>query len=70
MQVSLAPKSQAVKKEPREGGFNTRSYKRIDDRTYEFVNKTDRVVTTTPRNVISPDGKAMTQVTTGKNAQG
>ena len=48
----------------------TRAYRRIDDHTWEFVTKVDGKVTTTNRNVISPDGKTQTGTTTGKDAQG
>jgi hypothetical protein len=44
---------------------NRRAYKRIDERTFDIINKTDGKVTTTSRNVISPDGKTMTQTTKG-----
>jgi hypothetical protein len=48
----------------------TRVYKRIDDRTYEFVAKVDGKPTTTTRTTISRDGKTRTSTTTGKDAQG
>lgn len=51
-------------------GNTTRAYKRIDDRTYEFVTKMDGKVTTTTRTSISRDGKTRTTTTTGKNADG
>src|SRR4051812_23965047 len=38
----------------------TRAYKRIDDRTYEYVEKTDGKVTTTERVVVRRDGKTRT----------
>ena len=48
----------------------TRVYKRIDARTYEFVQSVAGKVTTTTRTVISADGKTRTNTTTGKNTQG
>jgi len=48
----------------------TRIYKRIDARTYEFVNSVAGKVTTTSRSVVSADGKTRTITATGKNAQG
>lgn len=48
----------------------TRVYKKIDNRTYEFVTSVDGKVTTTSRSVVSADGKTRTITTTGKNAQG
>jgi len=48
----------------------TRVYKRIDRRTYEWVQSVSGKVTTTSRSVVSADGKTRTITTTGKNAQG
>lgn len=48
----------------------TRVYKRIDDRTYEYVQSVNAKVTTTTRTVVAADGKTRTLTTTGKNAQG
>jgi hypothetical protein len=48
----------------------TNAYSRLDDRTYQIAIKVDGVVTATARVVISPDGKTLTTLTTGKNAQG
>jgi hypothetical protein len=48
----------------------TRAFKRIDDRTYEYVEKVDGKVMTTVRMVAPPDGKTPTNTSTGKNAQG
>lgn len=48
----------------------TRVYKRIDDRTYEYVQSANGKVTTTTRTVVAADGKTRTLTTTGKNAQG
>ena len=48
----------------------TRAYKRIDDRTFEFVTKVNGKVTTTFRSVLSSDGRTRTATTTGTNAQG
>jgi hypothetical protein len=49
---------------------DTRVYRRIDSRTYEFVASVNGNVTTTTRTVLSSDGKTRTNTTTGKNAQG
>jgi hypothetical protein len=49
---------------------DTRVYRRIDNRTYEFVASVNGKVTTTTRTVLSADGKTRTNTTTGKNAQG
>jgi len=46
------------------------SWKKIDDFTYETVNKLKGQVLTTSRIVIAPDGKSRTNTVTGKNAQG
>jgi hypothetical protein len=48
----------------------TRVYKRIDNRTYEYVQSVGGKVTTTSRTVVAADGKTRTITTTGKNAQG
>jgi hypothetical protein len=48
----------------------TRSYRRIDERTFEVVNKTAGTVTTTIRDAVSADGKTRTGDSTGTNAQG
>jgi hypothetical protein len=48
----------------------TRAYKRIDDRTYEYVEKADGKVTTTTRVVAARDGKSRTSTTIGKDLQG
>ena len=48
----------------------TRVYKRIDSRTYEYVQSVGGKVTTTVRTVVAADGKARTITTTGKDAQG
>jgi hypothetical protein len=58
---------------PRRGATvanTTRAFKRIDDRTYESIEKTDGKVTTTTRSVSSRDGKTRTLTTTGKDVQG
>ena len=47
-----------------------RVYKRIDNRTYEYVQTVGGKPTTTVRTVVSADGKSRTVTTTGKNAQG
>jgi hypothetical protein len=48
----------------------TRVYRRIDSRTYEYVQSVGGKPTTTARTVIAADGKSRTVTTTGKNAQG
>lgn len=48
----------------------TRVYKRIDSRTYEYVQSVAGKVTTTVRTVVAADGKTRTITTTGKDAQG
>ena len=46
------------------------TWKKIDDYTYELVNKLKGQVLTTQRTVVSRDGKTRTNTITGKNAQG
>jgi len=41
-------------------GTGTRAWKRIDDRTYEVINKVDGKVTGTSKSVVSLDGKTLT----------
>jgi hypothetical protein len=48
----------------------TRVYKRIDARSYEYVQTVAGKMTTTVRTVVAPDGKTRTITTTGTNAQG
>jgi hypothetical protein len=48
----------------------TRVYKRIDNRTYEYVQSVGGKLTTTVRTVVAADGKTRTITTTGKDAQG
>jgi len=48
----------------------TRVYKRIDSRTYEYVQSVGGKLTVTSRTVVAADGKTRTVTTTGKNAQG
>jgi hypothetical protein len=48
----------------------TRVYTRIDNRTYEYVQKVGGKLTTTARTVVAADGKTRTITTTGKDAQG
>jgi N-acetylmuramoyl-L-alanine amidase CwlA len=48
----------------------THAYTRVNDRSYQIIIKIDGVVTATATVVISPDGKTLTTLTTGKNAQG
>jgi hypothetical protein len=49
---------------------DTVAWKKIDDYTYESVNKLKGQVLTSSRIVIAKDGKSRTNTTTGKNAQG
>jgi hypothetical protein len=46
------------------------SWRRIDDRTYEVVEKTNGQVITTRRIVVAADGKSRTTTITGRDAQG
>ena len=48
----------------------TRVYKRIDSRTYEYVQSVSGKPTVTSRTVVAADGKTRTITTTGKNVQG
>jgi len=48
----------------------TRAYKRIDARTFEYVQKVNGKAVSTSRSVMSADGKTRTFTTTGTNAQG
>ena len=49
---------------------DTVALKKIDDYTFEIVNKKGGKVTTTARSVVARDGKTRTVTTTGTNAQG
>ena len=49
---------------------NTNAFRRTGERSFEVVNKVDGKPTTTARVEIAPDGKTLTQTTTGTNAQG
>jgi len=46
------------------------SWKKIDDRTYEFTYKLKGQALTTQHIVVAADGKSRTNTVTGKNAQG
>jgi len=48
----------------------TNAYTRIDDHTYRMVIKRDGEISATVKVTISSDGRTLTAVTTGKNAQG
>ncbi len=48
----------------------TSAYSPVDDRTYDVVIKADGAVTATAKVELSPDGKTITTVTTGRNALG
>ncbi len=47
-----------------------RSYKKIDDRTLEFVAKKGGKVTTTGRVIVAADGKSRTVTTTATDSSG
>ena len=49
---------------------DTVALKKIDDYSFEVVNKKGDKVTTTARSVVSRDGKTRTVTTTGTNAKG
>ena len=49
---------------------DTAALKKVDDHTFEIVNKKDGKVTTTNRIVVSRDGKTRTVTATGTNAKG
>lgn len=49
---------------------DTRSYKKIDDRTLEFTNKKAGKVTVSGRVVVSADGKSRTTTLNGTDAKG
>jgi hypothetical protein len=46
----------------------TNAYRRVDDRTYELVQKIDGEVVATSRLTMSPDGKTITTVNASKTA--
>ena len=60
------------KEYPVSGGTNeeTRSYRKIDDRTLEFVGKSGGKVTVTGRVALSADGRTRTVTTTSTGADG
>ena len=47
----------------------TNAYRRVDDRTFEIVQKVDGEVSVTARMTVSPDGKTLTSVTFAQNGQ-
>jgi hypothetical protein len=49
---------------------STRVYRRIDNRTYEFVALVGGDVTATTRTVVAADGQTRTNTTTSQNALG
>ena len=51
-------------------GADTRSYKKVDDRTTELTNKKGGKVTVTGRIVVSADGKSRTVTVSGTDAMG
>lgn len=46
------------------------AWKKIDDHTYEIINKLKGQTLTSSRIVVAKDGKSRTNTTSGKNAQG
>ena len=48
----------------------TNAYTRIDDHSYSIVIKRDGQFSATVKVTVSSDGRTLTAVTTGKNAQG
>jgi len=46
----------------------TNAYRRLDDRTYEIVQKVDGAISATATIRLSPDEKTLTTITRGKNA--
>lgn len=48
----------------------TNAYTRLGDRSYQIVTKIDGAVASTATVEISPDGKTLTTLTTGRDAQG
>ena len=50
--------------------FITYAYTRLDDATYQVVTKVDLAPIATSTVTFSPDGRTITTVTTGRNAQG
>jgi hypothetical protein len=48
----------------------TRAFSRVDDRTYQFVDRVNDKVTTNTRVTIAADGRSRTHVATGVNADG
>jgi hypothetical protein len=46
----------------------TNAYRRVDDRTYELVQKIDGEVVATARLLISPDGRTITTVNSSRTA--
>jgi hypothetical protein len=48
----------------------TRAYSRVDDHTYQYVERVNGKITTTTRATMAADGKTRTLVTTGTNAAG
>ena len=53
-----------------DGSADTRSYKKVDDRTLAFANKKGDKVTIAGRGVISADGKTRTVTITGTDSKG
>ena len=48
----------------------TYAYTRIDDRTYDIVARMDGRVAASSRTAVSPDGRTITTITVGRDAQG
>jgi hypothetical protein len=65
--VAYDGKDASVKGDP---GRDTTAMKKIDDLTFEQINKKEGKVTTVSRFVYAKDGKSRTQTTTGTNPGG
>ena len=61
-------RAQAV--QPLTTQVRTATFKRIDDRTFEVLNKTDGKPTVTTRVAVANDGKTATSTNTGMDSQG
>ncbi|MBM3818491.1 MAG: hypothetical protein FJW14_05660 [Acidimicrobiia bacterium] len=48
----------------------TYAYTRIDDRTYDIVARMDGRVAASSRTAVAPDGRTITTITVGRDAQG
>jgi hypothetical protein len=55
---------------PAHGASVTNSFRRLDERSFEVTTRRDGKVSNTSTLTVSPDGKTMTQTSTGLNLQG